>query len=189
MMESLKKVTAGDSADGLIDEFSMPQFYLCILYHARDNLKRILEFAMEPSHHPLIVNCTMGKDRTGNSPQPVLCPRLRVDVLAMRAGTVVFLLLRALGVETEQCLRDYELSDSAASRAMMQVKVDKFAGSLNVEPSTLAPLMAKAMGADREWMRAVGEAVEAKWGGIDGYLRWLGVDAAKVDAFRDAMLE
>ena len=67
MMESLKKVTAGDSADGLTDEFSMPQFYLCILYHARDNLKRILEFAMEPSHHPLIVNCTMGKDRTGNS--------------------------------------------------------------------------------------------------------------------------
>eukprot|EP01045_Picozoa_sp_COSAG04_P032239 COSAG04_NODE_6254_length_1372_cov_1.735271_2_plen_102_part_00 len=59
------------------------------------------------------------------------------------------MLLRALGVETEQCLRDYELSDSAASRAMMQVKIDKFASSLNVEPSTLAPLMAKAMGADR----------------------------------------
>ena len=65
----------------------------------------------------------------------------------MRAGTVVFLLLRALGVETEQCLRDFELSDSTASRAMMQVKLDKFASSLNVEPSTLAPLMAKAMGA------------------------------------------
>ena len=101
----------------------------------------------------------------------------------------MFLLLRALGVETEQCLRDYELSSSDSLQAMMQVKMAKFASSLNVEPSTLAPLMAKAMGADREWMRAVGEAVEAKWGGIDAYLSWLGVDAAKVDAFRDAMLE
>ena len=55
----------------------------------------------------------------------MLRPQLRVDVVVMRAGTVVFLLLRALGVETEQCLRDYELSSSDSLQAMMQVKMDK----------------------------------------------------------------
>ena len=29
---------------------------------------QILEFAMEPSNHPVVINCTMGKDRTGVLP-------------------------------------------------------------------------------------------------------------------------
>ena len=46
----------------------MPRFYLCMLYHAKKELKAIMEFAMEPSNYPMVINCTMGKDRTGVAP-------------------------------------------------------------------------------------------------------------------------
>ena len=68
MMGTFKKVALSGGDPKVLDEFSMPEFYLCTLYHAKKQLKAILEFAMEPSNHPVVINCTMGKDRTGELP-------------------------------------------------------------------------------------------------------------------------
>ena len=76
-MGTFKKVALSGGDPKVLDEFSMPEFYLCTLYHAKKQLKAILEFAMEPSNHPVVINCTMGKDRTGEQPALVLsCPQL-----------------------------------------------------------------------------------------------------------------
>ena len=71
---------------------------------------------------------------------------------------------------------------------MMDKKMQHFAASLKVDPSAMAP-MSKMMGAEREWMEPVEAALQKSWGGVDGYVKWLGIDAAKVDAYKAAMLE
>ena len=86
MMGTFKKVALSGGDPKVLDEFSMPEFYLCTLYHARKQLKAILEFAMEPSNHPVVINCTMGKDRTGELPALFpSCPQLLAPSAGRRA--------------------------------------------------------------------------------------------------------
>ena len=70
----------------------------------------------------------------------------------------------------------------------MQKKVERLAAMNKMDPSKLESLQ-KLMGAEREWMEQIEAALQASWGGIEGYCKWLGIDAAKVVAYKLAMLE
>ena len=67
----------------------------------------------------------------------------------------------------------------------MQKKVDHLAAMTKMDPSKIAPLMRS----EREWMEEIEAALQASWGGVEGYFKWLGIDAAKVAAYKLAMLE
>ena len=70
----------------------------------------------------------------------------------------------------------------------MQKKVDHLAAMTKMDPSNVASLW-KLMGSEREWMEQIEAALQTTWGGAEGYCKWLGIDAAKVAAYKLAMLE
>ena len=102
---------------------------------------------------PVLVHCTAGKDRT---------------------GFMIAMLLEALGVEREAIIEDYLLSaarKTAAARAATRTMVTVHLGA-DIPEDALDQLMT----VQPNYLAASFAAIDADFGGIDGYLGRLGVD-------------
>ncbi len=112
-------------------------------------------------HAPLAFNCTAGKDRT---------------------GVAAALLLTALGVPRETVIQDYELSN----RTFDPKKLTHKPGQVAPPPTSLPPEVLKAfVAADRSYIEAMFQVVDAHPGGAAGYLRdELGLSRADIAKLR-----
>jgi protein-tyrosine phosphatase len=140
-----------------------------------DRYRQVFDLATDPDRHPLLFNCTAGKDRT---------------------GFVGGILLRLLGVTEELTIADYLLSNEVR-RPWLQVREDQhrrmIADRLGIEPgdvpdehlvNTRAMLWCHA-----DYLAASFATVEEDWGTWEAFRRdGLGLDDARIGAFRDAML-
>ena len=112
---------------------------------------------------PLAFNCTAGKDRT---------------------GTAAALILSALGVPRETIVADYVLTDKTFDASRLQrSKSNRLA---NIPPEITSVLLR----ADPDYIRAALDALEKKYGSVEGYVREeLGVSESDLRAIRRLLLE
>jgi len=143
---------------------SMAVGYLAMLENQAALFGDLIRLVGETEHHPVVIHCTAGKDRTG-------------------LGAA--LLLGAVGVSEAVIVEDYALTDEYRSVHRLaevgpQIEAQGLAlDDLRVLFTAPAETMALTLG-----------HVTERWGGIEGYLTGpAGVTAADLGALRDAFVE
>jgi len=135
--------------------------YLEMLDEGAPVIREVLEHLAADAAPATVFHCTGGKDRTG--------------VLAA-------VLLRTLGVEDATIVSDYAISEIhlkpfvEASRAMME--------SEGIDPQIVFYLC----GSPAERMSRMLVDMDSRWGSVEGYLDWTGMDRATVEALRRRLL-
>lgn len=170
---------AQDYVDSIesIENF-LPKFYMSVLYHGRERVAQALEQLMDPENYPTVFNCMMGQDRT---------------------GVLSFLLLGLLDVPLETRVADYVASRTLEMARFIQgwmEAMDKksFFVIPGVEITTeqkqrTQEAMRSQMTPQEKYMEVLDASLVKDFGGTRGYIRWLGISDAKIDAYRAAMLE
>jgi protein-tyrosine phosphatase len=125
---------------------ALAETYMRMLEEGGSAIATGLELLCDPSNYPAVVYCAAGKDRTG-----VFCA----------------IVLHLIGVRAEGIAADYALSDGPA-----QALRDWRAG---LAPERRDPVPAGIYRAPQEAMELFFEAVERRFGAIEGYLGELGV--------------
>jgi protein-tyrosine phosphatase len=142
----------------------MQSLYTGLLEHAAVEIGQLFRTIAEAGGQPTVFHCTAGKDRT---------------------GTVAALLLLWLGVDREDVLDDFELTDRYVTRehheALFQRMLERGMG-----PEAAAGMLA----APRASMAAALDLLDAEHGGIEAYLRGpAGVDDATLGRLRELLLD
>jgi protein-tyrosine phosphatase len=114
---------------------------------------------------PLLINCSAGKDRT---------------------GVAAALLLSVLGVSRDDIEHDYLATNAHADWTMLLSQRDTLVSrAWRRDPALMAPLLY----ADAEYLARMFDQLNAEWGGLEGYLDTLGIDAALRARVRDQLLD
>jgi protein-tyrosine phosphatase len=142
----------------------MQSLYAGLLEHAAIEIGGLFRAVAAADGTPTVFHCTAGKDRT---------------------GTVAALLLLWLGVDREDVLDDFELTDRYVTRehheALFQRMLERGMG-----PEAAAGMLA----APRASMAAALDLLDATYGGIEAYLRGpAGVDDATLARVRGLLLD
>lgn len=116
---------------------------------------------------PVLLHCTAGKDRT---------------------GVLVAMLLALLGVTREDIVADYMRSDIFGKNLLIAGSIeDSFQKTFGFIPTQA--VIDAMIGVDPEFLEAAFDTIDQEYGSIPAYFESAGVDAGKVKAFRDAVLE
>jgi protein-tyrosine phosphatase len=130
---------------------------------ARQTFAAAVRLIADEEALPLLFHCTAGKDRT---------------------GWLSAVVLSALGVERDDVIADYLLTEelNAGSNEFLLTVLAK----RMIDPPAAVPLLQ----ARREYIEAAFAEADARYGGMDGYLRdGLGLDEATLSALRSNLLE
>lgn len=136
--------------------------YLEMLIEGAPVIREILEHLSLEDAPATVFHCTGGKDRT---------------------GVMAAVLLRTLGVSDEIIVDDYAISERylepfvEATRALME--------SEGFDRQVVLYLC----GSPAERMRKMLADMDERWGSVEAYLRWTGMNAEAVDALRRRLLE
>jgi len=145
----------------------MPKMYVDTILERNAALYgRVLRHLADPSNLPAIIHCTAGKDRT---------------------GVAAALLLLLLGVPEETIVADYSQSNVYHAHFMQYgARAVQSLRRFGIRAEHLQPLLV----ADPRSIRAALAHIQARYGGIEGYLtRAAGLDSATLVALRAALLE
>ncbi len=135
--------------------------YLEMLEAGPPAMREVFTWLAAPGAAPAVYHCTGGKDRT---------------------GVLTAVLLRILGVDDEEIIEDYALSETylapvvEARRGMLEAQ--------GVDPRAIAYLTTT----HPERMRRTLAAIDRRWGGIDGYLDEVGIALDLRRALRERLL-
>jgi protein-tyrosine phosphatase len=141
----------------------MRSLYHGLLAHAAPAIGRLVETLAAPGALPAVFHCTAGKDRT---------------------GLVAALLLRALGVDRETVLDDFELTDRYVSRHTHAAMFERMVAH-GMGPEAAAGMFAAA----RPSMASALDEIDDVHGGAERYLvERAGVDPATVVRLRELLL-
>ncbi|MCK4863108.1 MAG: tyrosine-protein phosphatase, partial [Dehalococcoidales bacterium] len=153
-----------DEDERLFRELSnMGEFYLHLVRKNEfgERIVAALEIIAEPTNHPLVFHCAIGKDRTG--------------ILAA-------ILLSVLGVEDEDIIEDYSLStpymEALLERMNNDPKMAEFAGRLP----------GYSWEASRESMELFLSTLKREYGSVGDYLKVQGVEPSLVQRLEKALL-
>lgn len=151
---------------GEVDEVPMQrlvEIYDELLDQGGATFATLLTHLSEPDALPAVFHCAAGKDRTGIS---------------------AALLLRLLGVPEDVVLDDYELSTTYRThRRLVELRPRFEEAGLDIER------FRDYLSAPRPVLAAALERIETDHGGVEGYLRDGGMDAATPDRLRRLLLE
>jgi len=111
---------------------------------------------------PMVINCTVGKDRT---------------------GLVIALLHELAGVHRDDVVADYALSGLHAAELIKEIHERSTASGIAREHSL------RLLACDPESMTAALAHLDREHGGVDCYMGALGLDATQTTALRDALVE
>lgn len=122
--------------------------------------------ALSEADGPVLIHCAAGKDRT---------------------GLLAALTHKLLGVDDEAILADYMLTNSVRP---MQEWAERFSTLLEREYGRRpdADAVAAFLRVHPDWLGAAFDAIEARPGGLEGYLRALGVDDDRRRRIRERLL-
>ncbi len=133
---------------------------------ALDAYRRLVRLLLEPEQGPLLWHCTQGKDRAG-------------------IGTVAVLL--ALGVSREEIERDYMRTNRAYLFKNWLIYLGVVLVSFRIHA---ANSLHRLLTARREYLASAFEALDATFGGTDGFLRiGLGLSDSDILRLREIYLE
>jgi protein-tyrosine phosphatase len=136
--------------------------YEDILVHGRDTVRSVFRLLADEDNLPLVLFCAAGKDRT---------------------GTMVALILAALGVARDTICDDYELS---GERVAAMVRRKRASGA---ERDPMIDQHPTILRAPRGAMRLFLQRLSDETGGIERFLAEIGIDSETLDRVRDALLE
>jgi protein-tyrosine phosphatase len=143
--------------------FDLEVVYRRILDNAQTGLATVLTTLAEPGALPAMVHCMAGKDRT---------------------GLVVALLLAIAGVPDETIVEDYALT------ATFQTEEYRAAARRRAESNGYEwEQYQRLLGCPPEFMQRTLAYLDERHGGIDRYLRTIGLDEAHITTLRDALVE
>lgn len=149
------------TADGA-EQRSLATIYHAILDDAQPRVREIIATLAEPDAFPALVHCAAGKDRT---------------------GVIVALLLSAAGVSAETVAEDYALSAiylTEEFHAGLKERVIATGGDWSrVEPLLDAPATL---------MHDTFAYIDERYGGVEPYLRTIGVTESELAAVRAALV-
>lgn len=137
--------------------------YLGYLEFGPKTWLRMFELFAEPGHHPLLVHCTAGKDRTGVS---------------------TAFLLSVLGVERAVIEADYILTNHDVPR-----QVDFLESTVGLPDGMDRQSLMQLAGVPENAMGEFLDGLEERWGGPVEYLRSIGIEADTLEAIRSHFLE
>jgi protein-tyrosine phosphatase len=152
-------------ADSAAAEHLMHQLYRWFVSSplARQTFAAAVRLIADQEALPLLFHCTAGKDRT---------------------GWLSAIVLSALGVDRDQVIADYLLTEplnAASNGFLLTVLAQRM-----IDPLAAIPLLQ----ARRDYVEAAFGEVDALFGGMDRYLRdGLGLDEATLAALRSHLLE
>ncbi|HVN52308.1 MAG TPA: tyrosine-protein phosphatase [Acidimicrobiales bacterium] len=146
-----------------VTEDDMARIYVSLLERFATEIGAVLRLAADPDRHALLFHCAAGKDRT---------------------GLVAALLLAALGVDTDDILDDYELTNRYRSAwRIAQLRPELAARGVDIDTMTAyfsapRPAMAHALA-----------SLGATHGSVEGFLTGpAGLSPATIDALREHLL-
>jgi protein-tyrosine phosphatase len=149
------------AADGA-EQRSLATIYLAILDDAQPRVREIIAALAEPDAFPALVHCAAGKDRT---------------------GVIIALLLRLAGVPAETVTEDYALSAIYLTEEFytgLRERVIATGGDwARVEP---------LLGAPATLMHDTLTHIDERYGGVEAYLRAIGVTQRETAAVRSALV-
>ena len=137
--------------------------YLGYLEFGPDVWLAMFEIFASADDHPIVLNCTAGKDRTGVS---------------------TAFLLSVLGVDRALIEADYILTNRDVAR-----QVDFIEEHIGLPDGMDRAAMTVAAGVPENAIGDFLDGLDDRWGGPLGYLRDIGVSEAQFDAVRAAFLE
>ncbi|KAJ5130797.1 uncharacterized protein N7515_006836 [Penicillium bovifimosum] len=122
--------------------------------------REILTHIINKPGHPIIIHCELGKDRT---------------------GIFIAILLKLLGVTDGEIAEDYHRTEGLID-SLTAVKTEKYRRS----PYLKQPLIAieKHFLAPKDVMEAFLAHINDTYGGVCGYMRFIGLDAADINRIR-----
>lgn len=144
--------------NGTLGEFDFYQFILAeykryIVEHVNE-LTEIFKLLQNPDNYPLLIHCNGGKDRT---------------------GTVIALILFALGIDKEDVFYDYMLSHEYMQQyvktSLLKIKILSL---FRANVSQLKPTMET----HPEYLQMAIDTIESKHGSILSYLDYLEMDSS-----------
>jgi protein-tyrosine phosphatase len=121
------------------------ELYSGLLAHATVEIGTLFTMLAAPDAMPAVFHCAVGKDRT---------------------GVIAALLLTWLGVDRELVLDDFELSDEHVGQRQRDELVSRMADR-GIAPEAAAGIL----GASRVSMASTLDELDARYGGIEHYLR------------------
>lgn len=128
----------------------------------RDSLSTIFHFLAQRETFPIVINCAVGKDRT---------------------GLVIALLLELAGVHRDDVVEDYALTAKHAGKRIEQIAKtaladgrdpEQFARLMECRPETMAESLAY---------------LDDQHGGAEQYVGNIGLSPARITALREVLLE
>jgi protein-tyrosine phosphatase len=128
----------------------------------RDSLSTIFHFLAQRETFPIVINCAVGKDRT---------------------GLVIALLLELAGVHRDDVVEDYALTAKHAGKRIEQIAKtaladgrdpEQFARLMECRPETMAESLAY---------------LDDQHGGAEQNVGNIGLSPARITALREALLE
>jgi len=126
---------------------------------------RVILHELVAGHAPLLLHCTAGKDRS---------------------GVAAALILSALGVPRATVIEDYQLTDRLLEPLARMPMTDALRHMRSLPP----PVQQALMSADSDYIRAALDAVDARYGSVNGYLaRELGVGPRQLRRLRALYLQ
>lgn len=135
-------------------EEDIPNTYMEVI-NDTENIKNILKLVMH-SEKPIYLNCNLGKDRT---------------------GCVVMIIMLMLGVNEDDIIADYALSD-----VYLRENYYEFHKNNPDSPKYLGR-------AKREYMEKTLELFKEKYKDINNYLKILNIDEGEIESFKDKVIE
>ena len=136
--------------------------YADILSHGHDTVRSVLELLADEENLPLAVFCAAGKDRT---------------------GTLVALVLAALGVDTESICDDYELSGDRVAAMVLRKR------AMGAGRDPMVDQHPTILRAPRGAMRLFLEHVRDEAAGVESFLEEAGVSPDVLARVRESLLE
>jgi protein-tyrosine phosphatase len=135
--------------------------YLGYLVEDAAGVLSLLPKLLEPDTLPVLVHCTVGKDRT---------------------GVAIALVLAAIGVRREDIVADYAVSQGDVVAAMDRLRtMPSYAAAVDVYPSA-------AWDAPPDVMTRFLDGVDRQFGGIGALLRDNGITDDTVTALKDLLI-
>ena len=141
---------------------NLQERYVEMLETGGHAIRAVIEAAAELPCAPLVFHCTGGKDRT---------------------GVVAAVVLRTLGVGDDDIVADYACSQEYLREFLAGVRDELLRRGLSQEA------IAYLTSSPPERMRRTLRELDRRWGSVERYLDWIGVDEATVDRLRENLLQ
>ncbi|GAA3038465.1 tyrosine-protein phosphatase [Microbacterium dextranolyticum] len=152
----------GSAASFFIEDITLPDMYRALVDGAADRLVLIARSVIE--RHPVLVHCTVGKDRT---------------------GVAVAILLAAVGVDKEAIVADYARTEHLLPPER-NARVVAFLRALHPDARHLEQLATRS---PAPVMRELLTGVDERFGSAADYLRAHGLRTDELDALAGILID